>query len=106
MAKFLVQASYTSEGMEGVLKSGGTARVDAVGKMIADLGGQLESLYFAFGETDAFVICDMPDNVTAAAVGMQVAASGAAHCRTVVLITPEEIDRAAGVSVDYRPPGT
>ena len=106
MAKFLIVASYTSPGVKGVIAKGGTARREAVEKMVADLGGHVESFYFAFGEGDAFVTVDLPDNVGAAALGMAVGASGMATTRTTVLLTPEEIDRAAGVSVNYAPPGS
>lgn len=106
MAKYLVIASYTTEGIKGVISRGGSARRDAVEKMAADLGGHVESFYFAFGNDDAYVVVDIPDNVAAAAIGMAVGASGMASARTVVLLTPEEIDRATTVGVDYRPPGS
>lgn len=106
MARYLIEASYTREGMQGVMKEGGSGRRDAIGKMLADLGGTLESFYFAFGETDAYVTVEVPDNVTAAAIGLAVAASGAASTKTVVLLTPEEIDAATKKSIAYRAPGT
>lgn len=106
MAKYLIQASYTAEGIKGVAKSGGTARVTAVEKLVSELGGRLESFNFAFGETDAFVVVELPDNVSAAAIGIAVGASGAVALKTTVLLTPEEVDRAANMTVDYRPPGS
>jgi uncharacterized protein with GYD domain len=106
MAKYLIVASYTADGIKGVLSKGGTARRDAVAKTVADLGGQVESFYFAFGEDDAYVIVDLPDNVSAAAVGMAVGASGMVTSRTVVLLTPEEIDKAAKTQLAYRAPGS
>ncbi|MGH2850204.1 MAG: GYD domain-containing protein, partial [Solirubrobacteraceae bacterium] len=62
MPKYLVRASYTVEGVKGLRSAGGTSRRDAVAKLAESLGGTLESFHFAFGETDAFVILDMPDN--------------------------------------------
>jgi uncharacterized protein with GYD domain len=106
MAKYLVMATYTAEGMKGVIEKGGTARREAVEKLLTDLGGTVEGFYFAFGDTDAYVIADLPDNISAAAVGMSVGASGMVNCRTVVLLTPEEVDRAAQTKVGYRPPGS
>lgn len=106
MPKYLIEANYTAEGMQGVLAKGGTARREAVDKMLADVGGTCESFNFAFGATDAIVIVDAPDNVSAAAVGMMVGASGSASCKTTVLLSPEEIDRAAGLQVTYQRPGT
>jgi uncharacterized protein with GYD domain len=105
MAKYLVVASYTAEGIKGVVSKGGSARRDAVAKMVADLGGSLESFYFGFGEGDAYVTVDLPDNVSAAAVGLAVSATGLVSTNTVVLLTPDEIDRAAKMSVNYKAPG-
>jgi uncharacterized protein with GYD domain len=105
VAKFLVKASYTVEGTKGVRSGGGTSRREAVAKMAEGLGGRLESFYFAFGETDAYVVLDMPDNTAAAACSLAVTSVGAAATEMVVLLTPEEIDAAAKMSVDYRPPG-
>jgi uncharacterized protein with GYD domain len=105
MPKYLVQASYTTEGVKGILKSGGSARRSAVKEMLERLDGRLEAFYYAFGEDDAFVIFDAPDNASVAAVTMAVGASGAARTKTTVLLTPEEIDQAARKNVGYRPPG-
>jgi uncharacterized protein with GYD domain len=106
MPKYLVVASYTAEGVRGLKKGGGSARVQAVKAGIEGLGGTLESFHFAFGEADAYVIADLPDNATAAALALAVSESGLVHLRTVPLITPEEIDRAAQAAVQYRPPGS
>ena len=105
MPKYLIEANYTPEGLKGVLAKGGTARREAVEKMLADVGGTLESFNFAFGYTDAYVIVDVPDNVSAAAIGMLVGSSGMAAAKTTVLLTPEEIDRAATLKATYTPPG-
>lgn len=106
MPKFLLEASYTSEGAKGVQSAGGSARRDAVAAVCTGLGGSLESFHFAFGKTDAYVIVDLPDNEAAAAIGLAVNASGGVAVRTTVLLTPEEVDAAAQRSVDYRPPGS
>ena len=105
MPKYLIKATYTSEGAKGVTREGGTGRRDTIAKLAENSGGKMESFYFAFGETDAYVICDMPDNATAAAVALAVNSSGAANVTTVVLMTPEEVDEARTKSVDYRAPG-
>lgn len=106
MAKFLFKASYTTEGVKGVASGGGSARVAALTKLFEDNGGKIEGFYFAFGETDAYVFGDLPDNETATAVALTVNASGAAAVTTVPLITPEEVDAAGQRSIDYRPPGS
>jgi uncharacterized protein with GYD domain len=105
MAKYLLKGSYTNEGVKGLLKGGGSARREAVSQMTETLGGRVEAFYFAFGEDDVYVIVDLPDNVTAAAVALVVNASGGVGVDTVILLTPEEVDEAAKKSVDYSPPG-
>jgi uncharacterized protein with GYD domain len=105
MAKFLFEANYTPEGAKGIIKDGGSARRAAIEKAVTGLGGRLEAFYFAFGGVDAFVIVDLPDNVTAAAMGLAVGQSGLASTKTVVLLTPEEVDAATKKSVPYRGPG-
>ena len=105
MAKFLFQARYTTEGAKGLAKDGGTGRRAAIDKMCAEAGGKLESFYFAFGDVDAYVICDLPDATTAAAVALAVNQAGRASTKTTVLLTPEDFDKAAKKTISYRPPG-
>ena len=106
MAKFMIKASYGTDGIRGVLKGGGSARVTAVEKALAGLGGSVESFYFAFGSSDVYVVVEAPGNVEAAAMAATVGASGAmASYETVVLLSPEEIDQAAQAAPEYRPPG-
>ncbi len=105
MAKYLWQASYSTDGIKGVMKEGGTSRRATVEQIVKELGGTVEAFYFAFGEDDVYVIVDLPDNKTAAAISMTVGASGAVSVKTTALLTPEDIDDAAQISVAYRPPG-
>ena len=105
MPKYLVQANYVGEGVKGLLKEGGSSRRAAVEKLIKSGGGKLETFYYAFGETDLYVIADMPDNASMAAVALMVAASGVINLKTIVLMTPEELDNAAKKTPIYRPPG-
>jgi uncharacterized protein with GYD domain len=105
MAKYLVKASYTSEGAKGVMAEGGSSRRDTINKLIQNMGGSMEAFYFAFGDDDVYVIADLPDNSAAAAVALAVNSSNAVRLSTVVLMTPEEVDAATKRSVDYRPPG-
>ncbi len=90
MPKFLFEASYTLDGIKGVQNAGGTSRRDAVAQVAESVGGQLESFYFAFGDHDAYVVVDLPDHESAAAVALTVNAAGGATVRTVVLLTPDE----------------
>jgi uncharacterized protein with GYD domain len=106
MPKFLVQGSYTTDGLQGVLAEGGTGRRAATQQAIEGLGGRLESFYFAFGSDDFIVIAEMPDQTSAAAIAMAANATGELHSKMVVLITPEELDAAARTTVNYRAPGS
>jgi len=103
--KYLIQASYTAEGAKGLLKDGGSKRRDAAEQALKSAGGKLETFYFAFGDTDAFVIVDAPDHATVSAASLTISASGAVRTRTVVLLTPEELDQAAKKGVKYQAPG-
>jgi uncharacterized protein with GYD domain len=105
MPKFLIKASYTTDGVRGLLKEGGTGRRGAVVKLIEGLGGKVESFYYAYGENDAYVITDLPDATSGIALSLAVNASGAVRLSTIPLITPEEIDAACKKSVGYRAPG-
>ena len=104
MPRFLFEASYTVEGLKGLRRQGGSGRQEAVAKAAQSVGGRLEHFYFAFGDHDAFAVADLPDNQSAAAFALAVSEAGAASVRTMVLLTPEEIDAAAKHSVEYRPP--
>jgi uncharacterized protein with GYD domain len=105
MAKYLIAASYTAEGAKGLLKESGTKRRQAAEQAIKSAGGTMEGFYFAFGDNDAYVIVDAPDHASIAAASVSINASGAVRSKTVVLLTPEEIDQAIKKTVTYRAPG-
>jgi uncharacterized protein with GYD domain len=87
MAKYMIAANYTMEGLQGVRSKGAKARSDA------------------FGEDDVYVICDLPDDESAAAIAFTVSASGGATTRTIKLLTVEQVDSALGMQVAYTAPG-
>jgi uncharacterized protein with GYD domain len=105
MPKYLISASYSAEGLKGLQKDKASGRRRAVSAALESLGGKLDGMYYALGEDDAYVIADLPDNVTAAAVGLAVSAAGLARTRTTALLTVEEVDRALEKKVSYHPPG-
>ena len=104
MPRYLFIGSYSAEGAKNVLARGGTARRSAIEKMLTGVGGRLESFDFAFGDDDVYVLVDLPDTRSAAAVSLTLNGSGVARTRTVVLMSPEEMDDAAGIHPDYQPP--
>jgi uncharacterized protein with GYD domain len=107
MPKYLIQGSYSQQGLKGMLKEGGSKRREAAEQIIKGTGGRLEAYYYAFGSDDFVIIADLPSNVDAAALSFAVNASGAVQSRMTVLITPEEADEATKKmkTVKYRAPG-
>ena len=105
MPKYLIQASYTIEGIKGLVKDSASGRRADVQSMVKAVGGKVEAFYYAFGADDALIILDLPDNVTAAAVSLTVSGSGAVRIRTTPLLTVEDVDKALEVKMQYRAPG-
>jgi uncharacterized protein with GYD domain len=105
MPRYLLQANYVGEGIKGLLKEGGTSRRAAAKKAIESVGGTMEAFYFAFGETDAYVVAEVPDQVSMTALALTIGASGAVATRTTVLMTAEEVDAATRKTPSYRAPG-
>ena len=105
MARYLFTGSYTTDGLKGVIAKGGSARVTAVRKLAESMGGELESMYFAFGADDYFITAELPDNQSAASLAMTVNATGTVNAHCVVLLTADEVDQAAQLSPSYTPPG-
>ncbi len=105
MPKYLFHGSYTPEGFRGLLDEGGSKRREAAEQALKSVGGTLEAFYFSFGDDDFYIIVDLPDNVSTTAVSFVGNVSGAFSIKTIVLLTPEEVDEAIKMSVDFRPPG-
>ena len=102
MPKYLAKASYSQEGLKVLINEGGSSRRDAITAAISSVGGTVEALYFAFGEDDLYVVFDVPERTLATGLGMKIASAGIISWNTTALLTPEEIDEASRVSVDYR----
>jgi len=105
MPKYLFQASYTASGTKGLVSEGGTGRRNLIAHMCHELGGKLESFYYAFGESDVYAVAELPDDVTAASVTLAINKSGAVNVRTTVLLEPEDVDLATRKMIAYRAPG-
>ena len=105
MGRYLFQGTYSHEGAAGLLREGGTKRRTAVEALVKSLGGRLEAFFYGFGDTDLFIIAELPDHVAAASASLIVVASGAGSWRTTVLLTADEMDGVLRTSAAYRPPG-
>ena len=105
MAKYLYHGTYTDKGLQGLMKDGGTKRMEVTKKAIESLGGKMEAYYFAFGSNDFYIIAEAPDNVNAITGSLVANASGTVKVNITVLVTPEEVDQAVKQTMDWRPPG-
>jgi uncharacterized protein with GYD domain len=105
MPKYLIQGSYSDQGLKGLLEEGGSKRREAAEQSTKGMGGRIEAFYYAFGNDDFVIIVDLPSNVDASALSLAANASGAVKSRITVLITPEEVDQATKMTVKFRPPG-
>lgn len=105
MAKYLVRATYSAEGFQGVIKDKASGRKAAVEKALAGVGAKLEAMYFSFGDQDVVMIIDSPDAPSLMAIGFSACSTGLARTSTTPLLTIEEADQAVAKSVQYRGPG-
>ncbi len=105
MAKYLFRVNYVGDGVKGLLKDGGSKRRAVTEKLFKSLGASLDAYYYAFGDTDLYIIADFPNHAAAAASALNVTATGTVSVKTTVLMTPEEVDDAAKLKPTYSPPG-
>lgn len=105
MQKYLFYGSYTPEGYKGLLAEGGSVRIGVAKQALQSVGGSLEAFYYSNGEQDFYIIVNLPDNVSSTAITLAGNASGTFRIRAVALLTPEEMDEAVKMKVDFRPPG-
>ncbi len=105
MGKYLIRGNYVGDGVKGLLAEGGTKRRDAARAAIESVGGTMESMYYAFGETDVFGVCEFPDDASATALSLMINSSGAVSVDLTPLMTPEDVDAAMTKAPSYRPPG-
>jgi len=105
MAKYLITASYSAEGLQGLHKDKASGRREALRQACESIGGKLQAFYMAFGEADVVTILDLPDNVAASALSLAASATGLVRTRTTPLLTVEEVDKALGTAVKFRGAG-
>ncbi len=109
MPHYLVQASYKPEAVVALAKSPQN-RVDVVRGVVQRLGGTLETGGLMFGDFELQLVafCNLPDNVTAAALAIAISTGGMVESvRTTPLLSGAEglqaLSKAANAG--YRPPG-
>jgi len=107
MAKYLVEGRYTSDGLKGLAREGSSRRRANIAKTIESAGGKLEAIYFAFGDADFYIVLDVPDNISAAALSVVANQSGFVTSKIIVLMTVDEMDQAIKktTTIEFLPPG-
>ena len=105
MPKYLIQASYTADGLKGLAKDKASGRKAAVQAAMKQVKGKVESFHFAFGSDDVVIIAEAPDNIAAAAISLAAGSTGLVNLRTTPLLTVEEVDQALALPSKYRAPG-
>ena len=105
MPKYLMQATYTTEGIQGLVRDSASGRRADVQAAVTALGGKVEAFYYVFGDDDVVSILDLPNNTKAAAMSLSISASGAVRVRTTPLLTVEDVDQALEIKLQYRAPG-
>jgi uncharacterized protein with GYD domain len=105
MPHYLIQVAYNSGGVAALVREP-QDRIEKVRPAVEALGGRIECAYYAFGEHDVVLTCEMPDNTSAAAMALAVGAGGAVSSyTTTVLLTPDEAMQAMSRAAEsiYQP---
>ena len=105
MAKYLIEATLSADGLKGIEKDTGSGRQTAFTKSVKGLGGKVEFFDFSLGEHDVIAIVDVPDIVTVAALALHISETGLVRTKTTALISAEEMNQAIKKKVEYRAPG-
>ena len=105
MSKYLLQASYSADGLKGLMKDKASGRKAAVEKLFASVGGKVESVYYCFGDYDVVLIADVPDDTAMAAASINACSTGLVRIKTTPLLTIAETDQALEKKVEYHAPG-
>src|SRR5689334_7948584 len=94
MPKFLIEASYSAEGMKGLQRDKAAGRTAAIRNALKTVDGQLECVYWCLGDRDVLLIAELPDAASACALSTTVSASGLVRTKTTALLSAEEVDRS------------
>jgi uncharacterized protein with GYD domain len=106
MPSYLIQLSYRPETLAAMIKKPQDRR-EVIKKLVSQFGGTLVGTWMCFGEYDAILVVEAPDNTAAAACSLAVSASGAFKAfKTTPLLSVEEgmaAMKKAG-KLNYKPP--
>src|ERR1700683_66350 len=90
MPLYMYQLSYTPEAVAALVRES-QDRIEAVRPAIEALEGKLVAAGYPFGEYDAVVLYEAPDDTSAASFALAIAAGGAAKsAKTTRLLNGQE----------------
>ena len=98
MPKFLFRGSYTADGIRALGEEGAQRHRERIEGLVRKAGGRLESLYWAFGDEDLYLIADLPDAAAAGGVTLAIGREGLLRLTTTFLETAEHVDAAFEVA--------
>ena len=96
MATYISTMKYTSQGLQEIGET--TKRAAAFKAVAKKLGVKVVGVYWTMGEHDGVVIFEAPDDETATAVMLQLAAKGNLSTYTARAFTAAEMDKILGHS--------
>ena len=107
MPKFLMQATFSPDGVKNLIEQGGTKREEQLQGLARSLGGSLEAVYFSPQRNEGFVILDLPDGqrINLAGTLMAVNAGGFVQIKAQPVLTARELDGAVEKARSVRVPG-
>ena len=86
MPEYLIQESYTHQGLSGLVSSL-EDRSGVIKDLVESVGGQIITFDDCVGDYDFVSVFEFPDNTTAASLVMAVASTGSiTNAKTTVLI--------------------
>ena len=89
MTQYLIEAKYTDAAWAAMAATP-QDRGKLLGAVLGRLGGRVAHFWFSIGDVDAFVVVELPDNVSAAAVQIAgLAGGGFKSLKTTPLLSTE-----------------
>ena len=96
MAKFIVLANWTDQGIKNVRESAG--RVDAAREMAKKLGCTMGDFYMTAGVADMVFMVDAPDDAAMATFSLGLASKGNIRTTTMKAFTEAEYRKITGAA--------
>jgi uncharacterized protein with GYD domain len=106
MAKYLFTIRITAQGANNDLPHLGTGFELSLRDIVNQAGGTVDQIYFTLGETDIFLIADLPAIATAAALAATIVAGTHAIVRTIPIFEVADIELELGKGWQWLPPAT